>query len=891
MSAINDEMTFVSRDCKSILDICDRISAASQKVLANDKTRLRESSQLSLHLSAKDHHSDLYNAAKLQDVPVLARVVCKDETNRTRIFYVTPCAPPAGLARANLASIYETLGRLAVLPLASSLVAPKGESLVVTEKTLLKPVDYLLKRDIFDSLFESLHRDRLRVKSLRDFLRVFGEQKQTDASVDGDEPPIVPQEELDIVVDEGEIRPQNLLPFLTQPHLLDMLQDEILRRPFQTKQVILGSPGTGKTSTLIKRLDFMISSEALEAEQAGLFEKLNRQAGMAQATSWFYFVPTDLLRRYVGDSFADLVIPGFEENVKTWDEMRLELATNYFRILSPKKNSGLSLSETPDRLSKAAKDNTVGWYEDFSAYQRQAYFQTMKVQAKLLASAPQANLAALGGQLLELLEISADHTLAWFQKALYPFQEDIAAEKSSRTQSLKDELKSSFHNITQNAPSLISGLLGLVSEAQAAPEKDGSQVDEILKNEARRIYAEAMQEYALNLAKGRQLPRESRSAKVLAWLGEGRLLPVSRLTEMGQDLLVCRSLSRFKVDSPAFLNSYFGCVLSNYLLFRRRNKLWYNQNVRGGRHIHPLEADLLLLSFLDPGADILRHRKQNAHEMSGNWSLANHSYVLRNQVLIDELTDFTPVQLKCMASLADQEMGSVSAAGDLALRTSANGLRSLDDLEWALPKAVLTELSINYRQSQTLSALTESLADAAKPRFLSHRFNDVGPKIALARNVGSLADAAKWLADRIAEVVQRSGKLPSTAVLVAKPSEITPLTEALTKALEPQALKAVSARDGQIWGHSPDVRVLTIDKARGMEFEAAFVVNPDDLLKTQPELCGRFLYLAASRAVTYLGFSFRAELPPEMESLAYSCAADWSQSKASFEVGDLERQA
>jgi hypothetical protein len=889
MSAINEEMTFVSRDCKSILDICDKISKASEAILGNDKTRLLASDQLSGRLKARDHDSELYAAARLRDVPVLARVGCKDDSHRTRTFYVCPCPPPQGIPRANLGSVYSPLGRLAVLPLGGTLVTAKGESLTVTDRATLRPSGYASAKDVHDSLFESVSRDRVRVKSLRDFVRTFGENKPKLADETGDEPPLVPAEELDVVIDEGESRLPARSHALALPPLLDLAQDEVLRRPFGTPQFIVGPPGSGKTVTLVRRLDFMITREALEAEAPDLPDRLAALSSQPHQTSWYLFVPTDGERRYLRDAFAELVIPGFDKNALTWEEARLDLAANHFRILAP---GGLRLAKPSGRVAKAAGADPVGWYTDFASHQAKAFSQAQRAQARFLLAQPDQEVADLGQRLTDALAQSSDHSLSWHGRALAPFQAAISDMVAARTETLSRELRAAFQGHVDRDPTLIEGLVALQAPSGRAQGEGGPGPSQNpFRREAYRIYSSALLDHATALAKGKALPRDSRSGRVLGWLGEGRLLPQARLRELGADRVVVKALRRFKTDCPSFHNAYFDSIVPNYLRFRRHNRLWYTQAAGASRLAEPPEIDLLLLAFLEAGAGILKGAGPAPAGL--NWSLDNQAYLCRNQVLVDGASGFSPVQLKCMASLASPALGSVTAAADLGATPPANGLQSLDDVEWAMPQAVVTELAVNYRQSPQLLGLTDLLSGASKPRFSSSRFESKGPRPALGQNLGPLPATAAWLTDRLSEIASRSGPLPTTAVALAKPSDVGPMAEALSRALaaDPErfpdnpGLRALASRPGQPLGLSGDVRVLSLDEARGLEFEAFFLVAPDGL--TPADLPPADLYLAAGRAVTYLGLAFRSALPADLDNLSRLTVPSWSQPQETFAAVSL----
>ena len=111
--------------------------------------------------------------------------------------------------------------------------------------------------------------------------------------------------------------------------LLDEYQDEIFRLPLDTRLVILGPPGTGKTTTLIKRLGLKLDSEYLEPEEKKLVER-SAAGTNGHANSWLMFTPTELLKQYVKEAFARENIPASDLRIETWSDYRRELiATNF----------------------------------------------------------------------------------------------------------------------------------------------------------------------------------------------------------------------------------------------------------------------------------------------------------------------------------------------------------------------------------------------------------------------------------------------------------------------------------------------------------------------------------------------------------------------------------
>ncbi|MDR1546510.1 MAG: ATP-binding domain-containing protein [Deltaproteobacteria bacterium] len=908
--AINDELTMVARDCKSILDVCDKIVDVAGRLLDRSSTGQFDGPRPPARISAKDRDSDLQRAARLSEAPALARVVCKDESNRTRTFYVCPCAPPPGVARANLVSIYSPYGRLAILPLGASFETPKGEILTVTERAVLKPQDYRRARDVFDVLFESVYRERLRVKSVKAFEAAFGDRqpasppKEADgettveaepvadgvaplAPAEEDVVPLVPAEELDVVVDEGELRQPLTGPSLVQPPLLDLVQDAFCRAPGGVRQFLVGPPGSGKTTALVRRVDFRLSREALEAENPALPDKLDKLAPPVNALSWLFVAPTDLARQSLRDSFALLSTPGFEQNVKTWDELRLELA-GLFRLLARGEgDSGLRLTDAK-ALTDAGLDDLVGWHEDFTRHQQRAYLRSLKVQARRLGRAEDADLAELGRELLDLLGKREQLSPVWLRQAVDVHQELIDQQAAAWQEKIGASLRSAFQRELERAP----GLVGEIVEAAAREGRPsarlaglrGSSDQSRWRSEALRLYSAAVLHEAA-AAVERPSSRSGRWSALASWLGRGRL--PENLAELGVARNLLRALNRFRLSSPSFADGYFGSLVPNYLNFRRRDRLRRRPGVGGFWELEAPEVDLLLLSFLEVGAELLKLDRLGSG-LTDNWTLSLHRRLTRNQVAVDDAVNLTPLQLKCLAALTEPVLGAFSAAGDFDQRVSGRGLKSWDELDWAAPKIAAVELSVNYRQSPHLTELTDLLSGSAAPRYARRRYlSATGPRPAFTARSGALAQTADWLAGRLAEILERVRTAPTMAVLTADPAEAAPLAEALTKALAPYKLLAAVSRGGQPVGPGGEVRVLAIEEVRGLEFEAVFVVDPEALIRRFPGHHWRQLFLAASRAATYLGLAFKNGLPPEFDNLAPHLTADWAQPTAPLETLSL----
>ena len=77
------------------------------------------------------------------------------------------------------------------------------------------------------------------------------------------------------------------------------------------------------------------------------------------------------------------------------------------------------------------------------------------------------------------------------------------------------------------------------------------------------------------------------------------------------------------------------------------------------------------------------------------------------------------------------------------------------------------------------------------------------------------------------------------------------------------SIKACSYRNGVARGLDQDVRVFLVEHIKGLEFEAVFFVGVDELAEREADLFGRYLYVGATRAATYLGLTASGATLPE----------------------------
>ena len=236
---------------------------------------------------------------KLVEEPAIARVVAEKREVPTT-YYICRLTPiTSAEALTEMASYHSPVGRLASLPIGEEISLSNGDTLRVLEKALLRPER---KKQRWDSRNSEIHRALgrpLTVDSLRAFLSTQDVEEIDEDLVQR----LIDEERRSDNVVEGLRRSVLMQMALRDQPILDQFQDSIFRLPLDSCLVLLGPPGTGKTTTLIRRLGQKLDFEFLEEEERRVIRRVSGQNRRPHASSWIMFTPTALLCQYVKESF------------------------------------------------------------------------------------------------------------------------------------------------------------------------------------------------------------------------------------------------------------------------------------------------------------------------------------------------------------------------------------------------------------------------------------------------------------------------------------------------------------------------------------------------------------------------------------------------------------
>ncbi len=310
--------------------------------------------------------------------PAIARVVARADDGELVTYYICRDQTPSGkfLQGTRLAARNAPVGRLASLDVGDEL---ETFGLEVVEKAILRPHCRDRAWDSRDSILKGASYGPITIVSMREALAPPTVAEIGDAILSA----ILAEEEKAANVIRGVRRNVITKMGLRDQPILDFYQDEIFRLRLNSQLFIIGPPGTGKTTTLIRRLGQKLDREYLDEDERRLVEGGKVDSALPHASSWMMFTPTDLLKLYLKEAFARENIAAPDQNISTWSRYRLELARNRFRILrTPNGGGPFILKDSDSFVQQGVLNCQTAWYEDFSKWQDDDFWADIRAAAE-----------------------------------------------------------------------------------------------------------------------------------------------------------------------------------------------------------------------------------------------------------------------------------------------------------------------------------------------------------------------------------------------------------------------------------------------------------------------------------------------------------------------------
>lgn len=701
----------------------------------------------------------------------------------------------------------------------------------------------------------------------------------------------------------------------------DPVQERVQRTNLLRQPLIIdGGPGTGKTTTLILRLQRLLDVENLQYEpqlEVNLttddFQLLDRAAS---PPPFIFFAPNNTLAQYLKAAMTKESLQADDKTVRTWDNYRAPLLRAFGFIGATADNTPFVYVPSTRPLYRF----TGRLLNDlFGAFEYELLFNLLERINSTLQQVDEANLkwppGSFGWTLeQDLRDASAFDDIPSLLRRLL----NLEAKSGERVRQMDSRVRKAI----AEAATLLQAQLSTRPEVQTAAlaaitiepasqpvnSADGDastdapdraltpegQLKELGPERARlRRGLEELLRAALLLTGLPTRSLSSRQLRLQTALGE-LFSPVMARLEAMPDLrnesVLSRLFSSFLYGPEAVLFDTLPAVFKRY-----RQENLYDEAARGSalrdavdedelqklrqrpdaaKALHPDEAELLL-------ALMFRLVQALYRAAPGHYASSSHPYMLayrqhcRPLVAVDEASDYSPLQLACITLLAHPRFTCVTLVGDLMQRLGARGLGSWEEYTAMFTETAVCSFEISYRQPEPLLEIASRLYNAQhgviRPYRLSEHAESVLKLKAVTHAPGLDSEGRlDWLVRRLHDA---NGLLPEAnlAVLVRDVSSANELEVAINNNVDfvSRGGTAEVCSSGSV-GQANTLRIFPLDLIKGLEFDGVFIWEADQLEQQSTEDfldLQRLVYVAISRASIFLGLSYVEHFPATLASV------------------------
>jgi superfamily I DNA/RNA helicase len=212
-------------------------------------------------------------------------------------------------------------------------------------------------------------------------------------------------------------------------------------------------------------------------------------------------------------------------------------------------------------------------------------------------------------------------------------------------------------------------------------------------------------------------------------------------------------------------------------------------------------------------------------------------------------------------------------------RVTLDGLKKWDECNLFLTDYKLMPLTCVYRQSNKLLKLAWELYNhfVGEPPFESAFENDDNDPDPIIYKRNDDTKFKQWLTKRILEIYKITDGRATIALFVSEDSEIDPLYDIINESLNNENLEVSRCKGGEILGTNSKIRIYSVEFIKGLEFEAVFFIDLDEIYLRKPALVDKYLYVGLTRAGSFLGVTYKNKFPGPLDFIkSYFSEGDWS---------------
>lgn len=676
--------------------------------------------------------------------------------------------------------------------------------------------------------------------------------------------------------------------------ILDPLQEKIKRsRILDGQLIITGGPGTGKTTSLIQRINFLISNTIKDYRKDLSEEDLefvnNRES------SWIFFSPSELLKQYLKNVMAKENLNPDDQKVVTWEIHRRDLFRR-FELINPDKQRPFLAIQNDRPFFNMDGHSLIILLRDFE----KTFVNLQGVKFQKIIQAIDDNdidlsfMTNIIEQLKQYESVSTINNFILFYNNLNSqFYNQIKRridETNEKIDKLTAEISISISKARDIETIFKEYVLKSIIDKKNAEEPDAEELleeedENVVLDESEiethtyRLIKLIIRKYAL-ASVDKKVKINAEEKKIIGNIE--KIFDLNKIKALGNGIFINKYFNKILKDFELNIlrEIHIGykkfrkeiLLTSDYITLEGKEvliKSIENKNIK----IHKEEMDLILLIIfrLIHSLYKINHRIFSESKDIFLQAFKNNSKAV---IAIDESTDFSLLELSCMSYLSHPKYNCVTLCGDIMQRVESKGITKWEDYTNIFPDVEIGNLEISYRQ-------TENLLDIGKKLYKSNTGEELIIKPAYPRSEkdpqpflfysDDFEKKVEWLAQRIYEIHSTYGnKLPSIAIFFADNNSPIEYEKELNKCeiLSDNDIKVVNCPKGNILGDAQNVRLFNVKYIKGLEFEAVFFIDIDNMKIEEPDLLDRYIYVGVSRASFYLGMTVNNELPDRLSYLS-----------------------
>ena len=662
--------------------------------------------------------------------------------------------------------------------------------------------------------------------------------------------------------------------------VLDDFQDEAkFSNLFNRKTVIInGGPGTGKTTTMIQRLKLMIDRLDLEdyiRNHNDLVLSDEQFSVITSSNNWIYSSPNELLKKYLQGNMDYEGLTEYQAKTAVWSTFLQNCVRDYYHLAG--QEAPFSFVGKKMQGHKPFIGDEFRFIDSFSAYVLEQVKESFKKVSQIDCSGFEWRI--LGSIIIReckgVESVKSIRELIQFLLSIERVDRNVII--NNRRQKSGKELADDY---TQSIQDLADAYISVIRQ----DDDKNEAVLQFIKNLERRTDEEGEdeefeqeQDYGdIVLQLGKRLRSLLRVLSLRTMDTSAKLVGNNaKLYELVKDFIREEDLKKLG-DSAYFVKHIYPVLKSlDRMLFSRIPALYksfrrvqFNENLddwdidcvdyidsNKNKPLFHQEQDLLV-GFLSRMSLDLYSISKNRFLNSPHRFVVAYRENCRPVIGVDEATDYSILDYYAIKSFGHYLVSGFTLCGDTMQLMKEDGITDWEILRHPLLFGDLSikSLNISYRQTKELMDLAGRIyyeetgkespyvcfqKEAKTPRPLWLESSDEKEK-------------AKWIVDRVLDIDKAyDNVLPTIAIFTENVEAADKLKELLDDEIDlDNAGISVRVCSGTNLEGAKTLRIFPIDQVKGMEFEAVFFHNIDEIESAC--LINKYLYVGLSLASIYL---------------------------------------